>query len=59
MFHNSTMLEIYAQTRREDDLRPQRSKPRRRLARRMMLSLNPRTLLAALRPQRLPAPQPR
>ena len=59
MFYNSTMLEIYAQTRREDDLRPYRTEPRRRLARRINLSLNPRTLLAALRQQRLPSPQPR
>ncbi len=59
MFHNATMLEIYAQTRREDDLRPRRTQPRRRLARGTTLSLSPRRLFAALRLQRLTAPQPR
>ena len=59
MFHNSTMLELLAHTRREDDLRPHRTHPRRRLPRRITPSLNPRRLLASLRPPRRTAPQPR
>jgi hypothetical protein len=57
MFSNPTVLTLYAQARRDDDLRPRRSNPLRRLRRRERSA--PATTPGRPAPRTAPALEPR